>query len=194
MVGCCFSCPTIARIASLTMHSCSNVPFSMFSSISMSHVCPSYLPRAVYPNGVFPACLNCSTFLSMRWLSTSALFSIFVQAVPSSLGTSTCMSVLSLREFGLRYPNICRPILRHDRSAIQRFSRVFTSLFTRISFSTGSKIFPSLNLRCLFSTIASDISTSYCPLYYLALATTSFNFCLDKLSCLMHSWMGSGLS
>jgi hypothetical protein len=156
--------------------------------MALSLVWPSSLPISVNPKGVAPTWMNCFTFLAIRWCLTSSLSSILVQVFSLLLGTSTCINLFLLSVLSLRCPLIWRPIFLHDLCAVFLLSRTLTSFSTNISFSTGSKIPPSLYPGLLFSTIAWATCTSYWPLCSFAFATTSLSFCLEKFNCRIHSW------
>jgi hypothetical protein len=82
------------------------------------HVWPRYFTRSVNPKGVAPVWLKFSTFLAIRWCSTSSLSSILVQFVSLFLGTSTCINLLCWSVLGLACPLIWRPIFLHDICAV----------------------------------------------------------------------------
>jgi hypothetical protein len=186
IAGYCLRCFTIAWIASSLSASCSSVPSSISSAICVSPVCPSSSPYGVYPNGVFPACENCSIFRCAMCSSIDSFPCICFQ-IPVSFCTSNIVSMVFFRPEGFACPLIFLPIFLNDL-ALTRFSPLLLISFSINSLRSNTRtLFPSVRCGCLLSTRATAASCSYWVLLSFIFFRVFLNLTLTLLALFIHS-------
>jgi hypothetical protein len=143
----------MAWIASSLSASCSSVPSSISSAICVSPVCPSSSPSGVYPNGLFPACENCSIFRCAMCSSIDSFRCICFQ-IPVASCTSTLGRLVLFRLEGFTCHLICLPIFLNDLAVTHLFSLLLISFSINSSHSNARILLSSARCGCLLSTRA----------------------------------------